>query len=103
MSRAATWTAARHTGIGWPTPGRTQTRRPAAWGRRAHRLEPDPETAAVVGWMFAQRLAGHSVARSTRALNDAAIPCPSATDPKRNESVPAVRAFYEDWHSELTA
>jgi site-specific DNA recombinase len=34
--------------------------------------------------MFAQRLAGHSVARITRALNDAAIPCPSATDPKRN-------------------
>jgi hypothetical protein len=34
--------------------------------------------------MFAQRLAGHSVARITRALNDAAIPCPSAADPKRN-------------------
>jgi site-specific DNA recombinase len=31
----------------------------AAWGRRAHRLEPDPETADVVAWMFAQRLAGH--------------------------------------------
>ena len=34
--------------------------------------------------MFAQRLAGHSVARITRALNDAGIPCPSAADPKRN-------------------
>jgi hypothetical protein len=34
--------------------------------------------------MFAQRLAGHSAARITRALNDAAIPCPSAADPKRN-------------------
>jgi hypothetical protein len=56
----------------------------AAWGRRAHRLEPDPETAHVVQWMFAQRLAGHSVARITRALNDAGIPCPSAADPKRN-------------------
>ena len=56
----------------------------AAWGRRAHRLEPDPETAPVVGWMFAQRLASHSVARITRALNDAGIPCPSAADPKRN-------------------
>jgi DNA invertase Pin-like site-specific DNA recombinase len=56
----------------------------AAWGRRAHRLEPDPHTAPVVGWMFAQRLAGHSVARITRALNDAGIPCPSAADPKRN-------------------
>jgi len=32
----------------------------AAWGRRAHRLEPDPDTAPVVRWMFAQRLAGHS-------------------------------------------
>jgi site-specific DNA recombinase len=56
----------------------------AAWGRRAHRLEPDPGTAPVVKWMFAQRLAGHSVARITRALNDAAIPCPSAADPNRN-------------------
>ena len=41
----------------------------AAWGRRAHRLEPDPVTAPVVRWMFAQRLAGHSAARITRALN----------------------------------
>ena len=56
----------------------------AAWGRRAQRLEPDPVTAPVVRWMFAQRLAGHSVARITRALNDAGIPCPSAADPKRN-------------------
>ena len=46
----------------------------AAWGRRAHRLEPDPDTAPVVAWMFAQRLAGHSAARITRALNDAGIP-----------------------------
>jgi site-specific DNA recombinase len=38
----------------------------AAWGRRAHRLEPDPVTAPVVRWMFAQRLAGHSVVRITR-------------------------------------
>src|SRR6478736_7264677 len=56
----------------------------AAWGRRAHRLEPDPATAPVVTWMFAQRLAGRSAARITRALNDAGIPCPSAADPKRN-------------------
>jgi len=34
--------------------------------------------------MFAQRLAGHSAARITRALNDAGIPCPSAADPGRN-------------------
>ena len=56
----------------------------AAWGRRAHRLEPDPVTAPVVAWMFAQRLTGHSAARITRALNDAEIPCPSAADPGRN-------------------
>jgi site-specific DNA recombinase len=27
----------------------------AAWGRRAHRLEPDPARAPVVKWIFAQR------------------------------------------------
>jgi DNA invertase Pin-like site-specific DNA recombinase len=56
----------------------------AAWGRRAHRLESDPETAHVVRWMFAQRLAGHSAARIARALNEAGIPCPSAADPGGN-------------------
>ncbi|WP_433177441.1 recombinase family protein [Actinoallomurus sp. CA-150999] len=56
----------------------------AAWGRRAHRLELDPETAPIVKWIFAQRLAGHSVARIARALNDVEIPCPSAADPERN-------------------
>ncbi len=56
----------------------------AAWGRRAHRLELDPATAPVVKGMFAQRLAGHSVARITQALNDAGVPCPSAADPGRN-------------------
>jgi hypothetical protein len=56
----------------------------AAWGRRAHKLEPDPDTAPVVRWIFAQRLAGHSAARITRALNDAGVPCPSAADPQRN-------------------
>ncbi len=56
----------------------------AACGRRAHCLEPHPVTAPVVTWMFAQRLAGHSAARITRALNDAGVPCPSAADPGRN-------------------
>ncbi|GAB3960041.1 recombinase family protein [Actinoallomurus acanthiterrae] len=56
----------------------------AAWGRRAHRLETDSETAPIVKWIFAQRLAGHSVARIARALNDVEIPCPSAADPERN-------------------
>jgi hypothetical protein len=50
-------------------------------GRRARRLEPDPRTAPVVAWIFAQRLAGHSMTRIARTLNDAGIPCPSAADP----------------------
>ena len=56
----------------------------AAWGRRAHRLGPDPATAPTVRWIFAQRLAGHSIARIARALNEAEVPCPSAADPGRN-------------------
>ncbi|WP_198652932.1 recombinase family protein [Actinocorallia populi] len=56
----------------------------AAWGRRAHRLEPDPQTAPIVRWMFAQRLAGQSLARIARTLNDMQVPCPSAADPQRN-------------------
>jgi hypothetical protein len=42
-----------------------------AWGRRAYRLDPDPATAPTAWWIFAQRLAGHSVARIARALNEA--------------------------------
>jgi site-specific DNA recombinase len=57
----------------------------AAWGRRAHRLDPDPATAPTVRWIFAQRLSGHSVARIARALNEAGVPCPSAADPSRNK------------------
>jgi site-specific DNA recombinase len=67
-------------GDGGPHPNKAH----AAWGRRAHRLEPDLETAHVVRWIFAQRLAGHSVARIARALNESGIPCPSAADPERN-------------------
>ena len=55
-----------------------------------HRLEPDPVTAPVVTWMFAQRLAGHSATRITRALNDAGVPCPSAADPARNPHLTGV-------------
>jgi site-specific DNA recombinase len=55
----------------------------AAGGRRAHRLDPDPATAHVVQWMFAQRLAGHSAARIAR-LERGRVPCPSAADPARN-------------------
>jgi DNA invertase Pin-like site-specific DNA recombinase len=56
----------------------------AAWGRRLHRLDPDPITAPHVQWIFAQRLAGHSAAAIARALNDRGIPCPSSHDPDRN-------------------
>jgi site-specific DNA recombinase len=56
----------------------------AAWGRRARRLEPDPETAHIVRWIFARRLDGYSAARIARALNEAGVPCPSAADPGRN-------------------
>jgi site-specific DNA recombinase len=65
----------------------------AAWGRRAHRLEPDPDTAPVVRWMFAQRLAGHSTARITRALNDAGSRArrPPTRDGTRTALVPRGR------------
>lgn len=42
----------------------------AAWGRRLHRLEPDPETAPWVRWIFARRLEGHSTTSITRMLNE---------------------------------
>ncbi len=38
----------------------------------------------MVRWIFAERLAGHSVARIARALNETEVPCPSAADPDRN-------------------
>jgi site-specific DNA recombinase len=56
----------------------------ARWGPRLNRLEPDPATAPHVRWMFAQRLAGRSVASIARALNEMGIPCPSGVDPDRN-------------------
>ena len=57
----------------------------ARWGRRLQKLDPDPGTASVVTWMFQMRLDNHTVARITRALNETAIPCPSAADPERNQ------------------
>ena len=56
----------------------------ARWGRRAHRFEVDPDTGPIVTWIFESRLAGHSLARITRALNEVGIACPSAADPTRN-------------------
>jgi site-specific DNA recombinase len=54
----------------------------AAWGRRAHRLEPDPVTAPIVAWMFAQRPAGHSVARITRGAERRRGPVPVRRRPQ---------------------
>jgi site-specific DNA recombinase len=48
----------------------------ADWGRRAHRLEPDPGTAPVVSWIFAQRLAGHSVGADHRGAERGGHPVP---------------------------
>ena len=56
----------------------------ARWGRRLHRLEPDPATAPHVRSMFAQRLAGSSLAAIARTLNHEGVPCPSTMDPARN-------------------
>ena len=57
----------------------------AQWGRRLHRLDPDPVTAGTVRWIFARRLAGASTASIARALNERHIPPPSAHDPARNK------------------
>jgi len=56
----------------------------AKWGRRLHKLEPDPDTAPHVRWMFAERLAGRSLAGLARQLNDNQVPCPSGADRERN-------------------
>ena len=58
----------------------------ARWGRRLHVLEPDPETAQWVRWMFAERARGRSVASLGRELNDRGVPCPSSADPTRNSN-----------------
>ncbi|HEV2780199.1 MAG TPA: recombinase family protein [Actinophytocola sp.] len=56
----------------------------AMWGRRLHRLDLDPVTAPQVRWIFAQRLAGMSVASIARRLNERGVPCPSQADRRRN-------------------
>jgi Recombinase/Recombinase zinc beta ribbon domain/WD domain, G-beta repeat len=48
------------------------------------RLEPDPATGPHVQWMFAQRLAGRSIAGIARELTERGVPCPSEVDPQRN-------------------
>lgn len=57
------------------------------WARRGICLQyfaVDPAAGSIVEWMFSMRQEGLSLARITRALNDAAIPCPSAEDPEAN-------------------
>lgn len=56
----------------------------AAWGRRRQRLDPDPVTARHVRWIFAERLAGRSMAGIARELNERRVLCPSGADPGRN-------------------
>jgi site-specific DNA recombinase len=63
-----------------PHPNRDHAR----WGRRLHRLDPDPATAPHVRWIFTQRLAGASTASIARTLNDRGVPSPAALDPGRN-------------------
>ncbi|MCE7004611.1 recombinase family protein [Kibdelosporangium philippinense] len=56
----------------------------ARWGRRLHRLDPDPKTAPWVRWIFQQRATGRSVASIARELNERGVQCPSGVDRKRN-------------------
>lgn len=68
-------------------------------------LDPDPDTAPHVRWIFAQRLAGVSIAGIARTLNALGVPSPSTPDsptrnptrtkqnqPQTTEARPAVRA-----------
>lgn len=64
-----------------PHPNRVHAR----WGRRLHRLDPDPVTAPHVRWIFARRLAGDNAAGIARALNERNVLSPSAYDPDRNK------------------
>ncbi|WP_258907941.1 recombinase family protein [Actinokineospora sp. UTMC 2448] len=64
--------------------GAHPNREQAGWGRRVKVLVPDPRTAPWVGWMFAERAKGRSVASLVRELSERGAPCPSASDPGRN-------------------
>jgi site-specific DNA recombinase len=56
----------------------------AADGKRAHRLDLDPEAAAVVRRIFAEFIAGHGFYAIAEGLTRDSIPSPSAHDPARN-------------------
>ncbi|GAB2992158.1 hypothetical protein GCM10027184_52830 [Saccharothrix stipae] len=53
-------------------------------GRNVTRLEPDPDTAPTVRWLFAERLAGRSIEDLVETLNRQRTPCPAEHDPERN-------------------
>ncbi|MFI9811723.1 recombinase family protein [Saccharothrix variisporea] len=53
-------------------------------GRTVTRLEPDPQTAPTVRWLFAERLAGRSIEDLVETLNQRRTPCPAEHDPARN-------------------
>src|SRR5690606_13095499 len=56
----------------------------AAEGRRLHRLDPDPATAAVVRRIFDEFLNGAGLHLIAEGLTRDGIPCPSAADRARN-------------------
>jgi site-specific DNA recombinase len=56
----------------------------AADGKRLHKLEPDPTTAAVVKRIFALYLSGLGIFAIAERLTRDSIPSPSAADPARN-------------------
>ncbi|MFE9751421.1 recombinase family protein [Saccharothrix saharensis] len=64
-----------------PHPNLAEARR----GRCVYRLEPDPETAPTVRWLFAERRAGRSVKDLVATLNRRGTPCPAEHDPERNQ------------------
>jgi DNA invertase Pin-like site-specific DNA recombinase len=57
----------------------------AADGKRLHALAPDPQTARVVGRIFAEYLAGMGLKAIAESLTRDDIPSPSAYDPARNK------------------
>ena len=59
----------------------------AAFAAEAARSVAPMATGPHVRWMFAQRLAGRSVAGIARELTERGVPCPSEVD-RRAESAP---------------
>ncbi|WP_246019463.1 recombinase family protein [Saccharothrix australiensis] len=53
-------------------------------GRSIVQLEPYPETAPTVRWLFAERLAGRSIEALVEVLNQRRTPCPAEHDLERN-------------------